>query len=364
MNAITTDHNSLTQKLDAGALAELGLVEDDQADIQTLATQLSDLNPSTIHAFGKEASKQTTDFSEALLERVRNDDLAESGAKLTKVVGIARNLNLTKLSGRSRVPVIGPLIDRFRISKNDLVQRFSNTRDQIDQLMSDVGTQATDMVTRVKDLDSMWDIVNEEKRKLGLHAAAGQIRLAEMVTERALLVGRNDIESQSRLAEIDNATRLLDKRVSDLKVLQHAAYQALPTIRVIQANNMMLVEKFHSIHEITIPTWKRGFVLQLSLNEQRNAVELVNAVDDATNDMLRSNAKLLRQNAVATAKANQRLAIDVETLQFVHDELINTIEDLRATHAEGMKSRKEAETKLVALKQDVQKRLEAQPQLH
>ena len=364
MNAITSNQTSLTQKLDPGALAQLGLVEDDQADIQTLANKLGDLSPSAIHAFGKEASKQTTDFSEALLERVRNDDLAESGAKLTKVVGIARNLNLNKLAARSRVPVIGPIIDRLRTSKSDLVQRFTNTREQIEQLMSDVDTQATDMVTRVADLDSMWGIVNDEKRNLGLHAAAGQIRIAEMETERALLAKKDDVESRARLAEIDNAIRLLDKRVSDLKVLQHAAYQALPTIRVIQANNMMLVEKFHSIREITIPTWKRGFMLQLSLNEQRNAVELVNAVDDATNDMLRSNAKLLRQNAVATAKANQRLAIDVETLEFVHNELIQTIEDLRTTHADGMKARKDAEIKLIALRQDVQNRLESPPQVH
>lgn len=359
MNTPTTQHAAVTTPLSAEALSQLGLEVDDHGDVQELAQKLSDLSPSTIHAFGKEASKNTTEFSEELLERVRNDDLAESGAKLTKVVSIARNLNLTKLSARSRVPVVGPLIDRFRMSKSDLVQRFTNTREQIDQLMLDVDTQTNEMVARVKDLDTMWDIVSEEKRKLGLHAAAGQVRLAEIETERLQLAGRTDPEIQARLAELDNATRLLDKRVSDLKVLQHAAYQALPTIRIIQANNMMLVEKFHSIREITIPTWKRGFMLQLSLNEQRNAVDLVNAVDDATNDMLRANAKLLHQNAVETAKANQRLAIDVETLQFVHNELIETIEDVRSTHAEGMRKRKDAESKLMALREDVQQRLAA-----
>lgn len=72
--------------------------------------------------------------------------------------------------------------------------------------------------------------------------------------------------------------------------------QTLPMIRMIQANNQMLVDKFHTIREITVPAWKRQFMLALSLNEQRNAVDLATTIDDTTNDLLRRNAALLHRN--------------------------------------------------------------------
>lgn len=364
MNTMIDQSQQLTTHLDDAYLASVGLGREDQADIQDLALKMGTLTPASIHTFGKDTSRDSSHVTEQLLEQVRNDDLADNGQRLTKVVSIARELNVTKLSARSRFPVVGPLIDRFRLSKSDLVQKFSSTRQQIEQLLTDVETQASDLVKRTDDLEVMHTAVGEERRRLGLHAAAGKVRLAELDAERRLLEGREDANSQLRLAEVNTMQRLLEKRVADLAVLQHAATQALPTIRIIQANNISLVEKFHAIRDITIPAWKQGFALRLALNEQRNAVELANAVDDATNDMMRSNIKLLRENAVSTAKANQRLAIDLPTLEFVHHQLIETIDDLRKAHEEGQKDRASATAALQVLQQDVQKRLAAPVNVH
>src|SRR5690606_39451352 len=84
------------------------------------------------------------------------------------------------------------------------------------------------------------------------------------------------------------------------------AMQSLPTIRMIQANNQALIDKFHTIREITVPAWKRQFMLAITLNEQQNAVQLATHIDDTTNDLLKRNADLLHRNSVETARANQR----------------------------------------------------------
>ncbi|NEU35014.1 toxic anion resistance protein, partial [bacterium LRH843] len=88
-----------------------------------------------------------------------------------------------------------------------------------------------------------------------------------------------------------------------------------PMIRIIQSNNLMLVDKFYAIKNITLPAWKNQISLAISLNEQKNSVQLANTIDDATNDLLKRNADLLHQNSVDTAKANQRSVIDIETLE-------------------------------------------------
>ncbi|MBL2545086.1 toxic anion resistance protein, partial [Klebsiella pneumoniae] len=90
------------------------------------------------------------------------------------------------------------------------------------------------------------------------------------------------------------------------------------------------------------PAWKRQFTLALSLNEQKNAVQLADTIDDTTNSLLKSNAELLHRNSVATAKANQRLVIDVETLASVQQTLIGTVEEVIRIQRDGAQQRQQA----------------------
>ena len=62
---------------------------------------------------------------------------------------------------------------------------------------------------------------------------------------------------------------------------------------------------------------------------------LANDIDNANNELLRSNAKLLHRNAVETMRANQRLVIDVSTLKEVQDTLIQTVGDVIKIQREG-----------------------------
>src|SRR5690606_33697160 len=130
-----------------------------------------------------------------------------------------------------------------------------------------------------------------------------------------------------------------------------------PTLFRSQANNQMLVDKFHTIREVTVPAWKRQFMLALSLNEQQNAVQLANKIDDTTNDLLKRNADLLHRNSVQTAKANQRLVIDVETLQQVQDMLVKTVEEVIKIQRDGSAQRKQAEKEIQGMRVDLQQRL-------
>lgn len=92
--------------------------------------------------------------------------------------------------------------------------------------------------------------------------------------------------------------------------------------------------------------------MALSLEEQKNSVELANVIDNATNEILKRNATLLHTNSVATAKANTRSIIDVSTLEFVQGQLIKTVTDVMQIQKDGMKQREEASVRLKALQQN------------
>ena len=120
-------------------------------------------------------------------------------------------------------------------------------------------------------------------------------------------------------------------------------------IRIIAGNNLMLINKFESIKAVTIPAWEQQMALAITLEEQRSSVDMVNAVDDVTNALLRGNADLLYNNSVDTAKANQRSVIDVDTLKYVQDKLILTVQDTIKASDEGFKKRAEQERGLEEL---------------
>lgn len=340
-------------------LQNLGLSNEDLPAVRQIADQIVSDNPLSVAEFGRDVAEHTSRYADSMLEQVRNRDLDTAGEKLTQVVNIARSLNLNALSDRrSKIPVLGPVIDRLRNKTSNFMGQFETTKTQIESLVGEVNFAQQGLSTRNAVLEDMFSSVKEEHHLLGMHIAAGKVRLEEL----SVLAGqlRESVKSPAevqQLADLDALLSNLDKRVGDLQVLQHSALQSLPTIRMIQANNQMLVDKFHTIKEITVPAWKRQFLLSLTLNEQRNAVQLATTIDDATNDLLTRNADLLHRNSVETAKANQRLVIDVDTLQKVQDTLIKTVEDVIQIQRDGIEHRKQAEIQIGVMRKNLENKL-------
>lgn len=344
-------------------LKDLGLREADLPAIQQVASRIQRGNPTSIAEFGRDVADHTSSYADALLDQVNNRDLDEAGAKLTAVVAAAQSFNVTALQGRSRIPVLGPWIDRVTLKTKRIHAEFETTRQQIERLVEEVGQTQANIDARNIALSEMFTGVRGEHRLLGIHIAAGKSRLQELRAEAEELRGAvgNDPALVQELSDLDGMIANLDKRVGDLVALQQSAMQSLPAIRIIQANNQMLVDKFHTIRETTVPTWKRQFMLALALNEQRNAVDLANTIDDTTNELLRRNAKLLHQNAVATAKANQRLVIDVETLQECQALLVQTVGDVIKIQREGVAQRANAEKAIQGMRLDLTRQITNQP---
>jgi len=340
-------------------LAKYGLDGSDLPSIIQLANSIDPLDRNSVMKFGNEIADHAGQYADDLLGQVRNKDLDEAGQKLTQVVNIAKRLNITPLSNeRSKIPFIGPYIDRLKVGSSNIMGQFETTKEQIDRLISEIDTTQTGLSARNQSLDAMFLAVKEESRLLGMHIVAGKQKIAQMQSMANKMTDQQDNPAAvQELSDINALIANLDIRVGNLQALQQSAIQTLPQIRILQNSNQVLVDKFYSIKSVTVPAWKRQFMLALGLNEQKNAVELANTIDDATNDLLRRNAELLYRNAVATTRANQRLVIDVDTLQKVQDTLIQTVQEVIQIQKDGVAQRKDAETKIGAMRLSLQQQL-------
>ncbi|MNZ05877.1 TelA-like protein [compost metagenome] len=336
-------------------LQEIGLQQDDFNAVLAARKELAEINHNAVAEYGKNIATQTSGYTDELLNLVQNKDIDETGQKLNQVVQVAQQLNTSSiLNKKKNSGFFGGLMSKIKGAKNNIDMHFNTTKEQIDTLVKEIEKSQSGLKARVDTLDRMFNGVQSEYKQLGVYIAAGKLKQDEIQQEISTLTSQaQDQTTTQRVYDLNHLANNLEKRVSDLQVLQQSAMQTLPMIRIIQSNNLMLVDKFYAIKNITLPAWKNQISLAISLNEQKNSVQLANTIDDATNDLLKRNADLLHQNSVDTAKANQRSVIDIETLEHVQNTLIKTVNDVIQIQKEGMQKRAEATTRLRSLQDNL-----------
>ncbi|CAM3168992.1 MULTISPECIES: toxic anion resistance protein [Pseudomonas] len=176
-----TDLATANTELTPAGLQALGLQEQDIPQIKAVAALIQAENPLSVSQFGREVAEHTSSYADSLLDQVRNSDLDDAGAKLSEVVAVAQSLNVSALSDRrSRIPVIGKLIDKVTLRGKSVMGQFDTTREQIEKLVAEVDQTQAGISARNTGLESMFVAVREEHRLLGIHIAAGKQRLAEL----------------------------------------------------------------------------------------------------------------------------------------------------------------------------------------
>lgn len=327
----------------------------DPAEVTRLLSTLDVASPLSIMAFGRDVADRTAAYTDTLLSAAHTTDLDGVGDQLNAIVVLAKDFNLSSLDAKwTRTPLVGNLLKGLALTKERVMSRFETVKAQMDHLVANVEQTTRTLEKRSADFQAMYDGVRAEHASLTAHVSAIEACLEKVDAELASLnPDPSDLSASERAAVLRGSRNALAKRAADLAVLQHSALQTLPMVRVMQANNIALIDKFHVVRNLTLPAWKRAFLMALTLDEQKSAVGLANTIDDATNAFMKRNADLLHENSVATAKANQRLAIDTDTLRHVHEKVLQTLADVRAEHETGNKRRQALRGELEALRNDM-----------
>jgi len=325
---------------------------------QRVSNAVTNFNPyetTAITKLGSDAGEKIVRFSDDMLKHVRSSDVDGIGDKMTEVVVLAKQVNINGLvNGGSKIPLIGGLINKFIVGKEKIVGQYDSLSKQIEKLLSEVSVTQNRLNGTIQNLENVYLYNVEEYKNLDTSILVGEVKIEELNQQLEEMkasptAATNPIEAQN-ISDLSGIIDRLKKRVHDLKTMQMVAIQTAPMIRMIQSNNRTLIDKFTNLTELTIPSWKKQFVLAIALIEQKNAVELATKIDDTTNDIMKKNADLLKMNSVATAKANERSVVDIQTLEYVQKNLIETIDEVQKIKQEGEVSRIEAVKKMEDMK--------------
>ena len=178
--------------------------------------------------------------------------------------------------------------------------------------------------------------------------------LAELSAKAQASGSTEDAEAVQKLAAACNR---FEKKLSDLDLSRTVAMQMAPQIRLVQNNEMLMIEKIQTTLVNTIPLWKSQMLLALGLANNEAALKAQSAVTDMTNELLRKNAEKLKASTVEVARESERGIVDIETLKATNENLIQTFDEVMKIQAEGRAKRAEAEAEMRRMEAELRQKL-------
>ncbi len=334
----------VTQQVEALTPAEV-------QKVQSIKDGINLMDSSTPLTFGAPAQKEIAQFSDSILNKVRTKDSGQVGELLTDLVSKVKGFDVTeKKSFLSSIPIIGSLVDKAE----DIKSGYDKLSTHVDRIQQGLENSKVKLMEDVVMFDTLYEKNLGYFKELQLYIRAGEEKLEEMRTItlpklKAQAAEKNDPMAVQVVNDFEQSVDRFEKKIHDLKISKTLAIQTAPQIRLIQNNDRVLIDRVQSAIYHTIPLWKNQMVIALGLTRQQEVIAMQRAVADATNDLLKRNAEMLKQNSIDTAKANERGIVDIDTVKKVNEDLISTIEETMRIQQEGRQRRAAAEKELIAI---------------
>ena len=334
----------ITQQVEA-------LTPEEKRKVAEIKDNINLMESSAALTYGVPAQKEIAAFSDAILSKVRTKDSGHVGELLNDLVGKVREFDTTeKKSFLSRLPIIGSMMNKA----DEIKDGYEKLSTQVERIEMGLEQSKVQMLEDVAMFDGLYEKNLEYFKELQLYIRAGEEKVEEMrsVTLPKLkqqASASNNPMAVQVVADFEESVNRFEKKVHDLKISRTLAIQTAPQIRLIQNNDKVLIERVQTAIYHTIPLWKNQMVIALGLTRQRDVLALQRAVNDTTNDLLKRNAELLKQNTIDTAKENERGIVDIDTVKKVNEDLISTIEETVRIQEEGRRKRQAAEKELIAI---------------
>ena len=329
------------------------LTPEERQQIDTIKDSIDLVNSNAIVQYGSGAQKNIANFSNSVLSTVKSTDPTVAGDllnDLVKRVKAFEDENDEDKGFFASLPVVGSLFKKGEA----LTKSYTTLAVQIDKIQAGLDNQKMTLMKDIAMFDGLYDKNLEYFKQLQLYIQAGEEKIQELnqttipKLEAQAQVSDNPMAVQV-VQDFKDAVSRFEKKVHDLKISKTIAIQTAPQIRIIQNNDKILVDRIQSAIYNTIPLWKNQMVLALGLGRQKEALEMQQAVSNTTNELLKRNAAMLKQNSHDTAVENERSIVDIETVKQVNEDLISTIEDTLRIQQEGRQKRQAAEAELVQI---------------
>ena len=239
---------------------------------------------------------------------------------------------------------------------------YDKAENNVNSIVKSLENQQVTLMKDISTLDQMYDLNKNYYKEVSMYILAGKKKLADIknkelpaLSEKARLSGLQ--EDAQNLNDLNNQIDRFEKKLHDLDLSRMISIQTAPQIRMVQNNNILMVEKIQSTIVNTIPLWKNQIVLALGVSHSNEAIRAQREVSNITNELLKKNADNLKMASIETAKESERGIVDIESLKHTNEALISSLDEVMKIQVESRAKRKEAENEIARLENELKNKM-------
>jgi uncharacterized protein YaaN involved in tellurite resistance len=311
---------------------------------------------SDIDGFGRDVVTRTSSVNNSLLEMTKTSSLQELGGRLTEIIVISKQLDPKDLKEGG---FLSKLWTNAKLKKEQFFAKHRTVKEQIGKVVEEVRGQAKKMDDQIKTLDAMYAANEQDYQTFGDLMEQCKAALEDLKAELDALVAEEATDEfhGQRIADKRAEINRLEKKIVNFELNRTMAFQTAPQIRLMQESARQMIGTFRDVVDVTIPAWEKQFSLQILHMEQQTAVKVADTVHDATNEMVKRNASMLRQNAGDVARVANRQVVEIETLEFAQNELIGAITDVNNVVNDAIQKRSQTFKRAGELREELVQKL-------
>lgn len=150
----------------------------------------------------------------------------------------------------------------------------------------------------------------------------------------------------------------LSQQIIDLQQTLAATAQGTVAFGVIVKGNQELIRTIRRSQNVTVVALNVGSAVATGLAKRRNALKTVEEVTAVTNNMLKSNAKMMREQGVEIQKQATSALLDTSVMQEALRESVQAINDLENFKKDSLPAMKESINAMNAITKELELKIQ------
>ena len=340
-------------------LSDANLSDAEKQMVEDFSTKINLRDSNVILQYGAAAQQKIADFSDNALEGVKTKDLGEIGKEISSLITELKGFDV---DDAGKATGLAKWFKKKANSLTTLKAKYDTVEKNVDRIAGTLQDHQNTLLTDIVMLDKMYETNLTYFKELTMYIIAGKKKLEE---ERATtLVELQQKAKESGLAEdaqtANDFAALCDrfeKKLYDLELTRTVSMQMAPQIRMIQNNDTLMTEKIQSTVNNTIPLWKNQMVLALTMAHADEALQAQQEVNEFTNKLIAENAEKIHQGTVEIAKESEKGIVEIETVVYANNQLIDSLDEVVKIQEEGRAKRLAAENELGLIEAQLKQKL-------
>lgn len=324
-------------------------------EVKALVGEIDIRDANSLITYGSKPAEEISTFADKILGTVTKSTVQDSGEMMKQLASLMKTFDPKDFS-EDGGGFLGKLFSNAKKAIEKILAKYQTIGGEIDKIYREISKYKGDLNESNTTLEGLFQhnfayYQQLEKYVVGGNMFLEQLRNEELPKLEEKAASGNQMDAV-KLETMHTNIELLEQRVYDLEMAKMIALQSAPQIRMIQKGNYRLVAKIQSAFVITIPLFKQGIVQAVALKRQKLVAESMEALDNATNELLLRNAQMTADQSRQIAR-QQSGSVRIETVTEAWQTILKGIEDTKAIEEENRKQRGENTQKLQQLQGEI-----------